>query len=138
MRAPDSSLYVNYNAGSQSGIWRIAAGSATPVQVVAMPEVKVLNGLALDQGQNTLYATDSTSGTVWKVSESDENVYEGSDRATGDPKWTATGADLVFGSNSILRSLAEVYASDDAKDKFVADFVKAWVKVMNNDRFDLK
>jgi catalase-peroxidase len=76
-------------------------------------------------------------GTVWKVSESTENVYEGSDRATGKSKWTATGADLVFGSNSILRSLAEVYASDDAKDKFVADFVKAWVKVMNNDRFDL-
>ena len=76
-------------------------------------------------------------GTAWKVSESTENVYEGSDRATGAPKWTATGADLVFGSNSILRSLAETYATDDAKDKFVADFVKAWVKVMNNDRFDL-
>ena len=76
-------------------------------------------------------------GTVWKVSESTENVYEGSDRATGKPKWTATGADLVFGSNSILRSLAEVYASDDAKDKFVADFAAAWAKVMNNDRFDL-
>ena len=76
-------------------------------------------------------------GTAWMVSESTENVYEGSDRATGAPKWTATGADLVFGSNSILRSLAEVYATDDAKDKFVADFVKAWVKVMNNDRFDL-
>ena len=76
-------------------------------------------------------------GTAWKVSESTENVYGGSDRATGAPKWTATGADLVFGSNSILRSLAETYATDDAKDKFVADFVKAWVKVMNNDRFDL-
>jgi catalase-peroxidase len=76
-------------------------------------------------------------GTAWKVSESTENVYEGRDRVTGEPKWTATGADLVFGSNSILRSLAEVYAQDDAKDKFVADFVKAWVKVMNNDRFDL-
>jgi catalase-peroxidase len=76
-------------------------------------------------------------GTAWKVSESTENVYEGSDRATGTPKWTATGADLVFGSNSILRSLAEAYATEDAKDKFVADFVKAWVKVMNNDRFDL-
>ena len=76
-------------------------------------------------------------GTAWKVSESTENVYGGSDRATGASKWTATGADLVFGSNSILRSLAETYATDDAKDKFVADFVKAWVKVMNNDRFDL-
>ena len=76
-------------------------------------------------------------GTQWKVSESTENVYEGRDRASGQPKWTATGADLVFGSNSILRSLAEVYATDDAKGKFVADFVRAWVKVMNNDRFDL-
>ncbi len=77
-------------------------------------------------------------GTVWDVSESTENVYEGRDRAAGKPKWTATAADLVFGSNSILRSLAEVYATDDAKEKFVADFVKAWVKVMNNDRFDVK
>jgi catalase-peroxidase len=75
--------------------------------------------------------------TQWKVSESTENVYEGSDRVTGEPKWTATGADLVFGSNSILRALAEVYASDDAKEKFVNDFAAAWVKVMNNDRFDL-
>jgi len=77
-------------------------------------------------------------GTAWNVSELAENVYEGSDRATGKPKWTATANDLVFGSNSILRSLAEVYATDDAKEKFVADFVKAWVKVMNNDRFDIK
>ena len=70
-------------------------------------------------------------GTEWKVSESAENVYEGRDRVTGEPKWTATAADLVFGSNSILRSLAEVYATDDAKEKFVQDFVAAWVKVMN-------
>jgi catalase-peroxidase len=76
-------------------------------------------------------------GTVWDVSESTENVYEGRDRATGKPKWTATANDLVFGSNSILRSLAEVYATDDAKEKFVQDFAKAWAKVMNNDRFDL-
>jgi catalase-peroxidase len=75
--------------------------------------------------------------TEWKVSESAENVYEGTDRASGQKKWTATANDLVFGSNSVLRSLAEVYAQDDAKEKFVADFVKAWVKVMNNDRFDL-
>ena len=76
-------------------------------------------------------------GTEWKVSESSENVYEGRDRVTGEPKWTATAADLVFGSNSILRSLAEVYATDDAKEKFVQDFVAAWVKVMKLDRFDL-
>jgi sugar lactone lactonase YvrE len=68
VRAPDGSLYVNYNAGSQSGIWRIAPEGGAPVQVVAMPGVKVLNGLALDRGQDALYATDSSSGTVWKVS----------------------------------------------------------------------
>jgi len=76
-------------------------------------------------------------GTEWKVSKAAENVYEGTDRKTGAQKWTATANDLVFGSNSVLRSLAEVYASDDAHEKFVNDFVSAWVKVMDNDRFDL-
>ena len=76
-------------------------------------------------------------GTEWKASESTENVYEGRDRATGEVKWTATAVDLVFGSNSQLRALAEVYAADDAKEKFVRDFVAAWDKVMNLDRFDL-
>jgi catalase-peroxidase len=64
-------------------------------------------------------------------------VYEGRDRATGEVKWTATAVDLVFGSNSQLRGIAEVYASDDSKEKFVRDFVAAWDKVMNLDRFDL-
>jgi catalase-peroxidase len=76
--------------------------------------------------------------TEWKSSETAENVYEGHDRASGALKWTATANDLVFGSNSVLRALAEVYAQDDSKGKFVEDFVAAWVKVMNNDRFDLK
>jgi len=75
--------------------------------------------------------------TEWKASETAENVYEGHDRSSGDLKWTATANDLVFGSNSVLRALAEVYAQDDNKGKFVEDFVAAWVKVMNNDRFDL-
>ena len=66
-----------------------------------------------------------------------ENVYEGRDRVTGELKWTATAVDLVLGSNSQLRALAEVYACDDAKEKFVRDFVTAWNKVMNLDRFDL-
>ncbi|GAC1644524.1 MAG: catalase/peroxidase HPI [Mycobacterium sp.] len=76
-------------------------------------------------------------GTEWKASESAENVYEGVDRASGQVKWTATANDLVFGSNSQLRSLAEHYAQDDNKQKFVEDFVAAWVKVMNGDRYDL-
>ncbi|PXW33961.1 catalase/peroxidase HPI [Nocardia sp. 348MFTsu5.1] len=76
-------------------------------------------------------------GTEWKTSETDENVYQGTDRKTGAPKWTATAADLVFGSHSQLRAISEVYAQQDAADKFVNDFVAAWVKVANNDRFDL-
>jgi catalase-peroxidase len=76
-------------------------------------------------------------GTEWKASETAENVYEGRDRASGALKWTATANDLVFGSNSVLRALVEVYAQDDNAGKFVEDFVAAWVKVMNNDRFDL-
>jgi catalase-peroxidase len=75
--------------------------------------------------------------TEWKASASAENVYEGRDHATGDVKWTATAVDLVFGSNSQLRALSELYASDDSKEKFVRDFVAAWNKVMNLDRFDL-
>lgn len=77
-------------------------------------------------------------GTEWKVSETAENVYVGHDRSSGAQKWTATANDLVFGSNSVLRAVVEVYAQDDNKGKFVEDFVAAWVKVMNNDRFDLK
>jgi catalase-peroxidase len=75
--------------------------------------------------------------TEWKPSASAANVYEGRDRATGELKWTGTAVDLVFGAHSQLRALAEVYASDDAQEKFVRDFVAAWSKVMNLDRFDL-
>ncbi|MFD9722632.1 catalase/peroxidase HPI [Streptomyces sp. NPDC059072] len=76
-------------------------------------------------------------GTEWKASAADENVFEGRDRSTGKVKWTATAVDLVFGAHSELRALAEVYASADAGARFVRDFVAAWVKVMNLDRFDL-
>ncbi len=76
-------------------------------------------------------------GTTWKATSEDANTFEGRNAATGEIKWTGSRADLVFGSNSELRALAEVYASDDAKEKFVADFVAAWDKVMNLDRFDL-
>jgi catalase-peroxidase len=76
-------------------------------------------------------------GTEWKAVNEDEELFEGHDRATGQKKWTGTRVDLIFGSNSILRALAEVYAQDDSKEKFVHDFVAAWNKVMNADRFDL-
>jgi catalase-peroxidase len=75
-------------------------------------------------------------GTTWTAS-ADEQEFEGRDRATGALKWTATRVDLVFGSNSELRALAEVYGSGDAQEKFVQDFVAAWDKVMNLDRFEL-
>ncbi|RRN77540.1 catalase/peroxidase HPI, partial [Pseudoxanthomonas sp. SGD-10] len=77
-------------------------------------------------------------GTSWKAMSEDKELYLGTDRKTGQPKWTGTRADLVFGSNSELRAVAEVYGSADAQDKFLKDFVAAWNKVMNADRFDLK
>jgi catalase-peroxidase len=76
-------------------------------------------------------------GTTWSATDTDGETFEGRDRRTGEVKWTATRADLIFGSNSVLRAQAEVYGSDDAKEKLVTDFVKAWVKVANLDRFDL-
>ncbi|MEZ4416339.1 MAG: catalase/peroxidase HPI [Gemmatimonadota bacterium] len=77
-------------------------------------------------------------GTRWNATSDDETLFEGRDRATGDLKWTATRVDLIFGSNSELRAIAEVYACDDAKEAFVRDFVAAWDKVMNLDRFDVR
>ena len=76
-------------------------------------------------------------GTAWSATAEDAGSFEGRDVSTGELKWTGSRVDLVFGSNSELRALAEVYASDDAREKFVHDFVAAWVKVMNLDRFDL-
>jgi catalase-peroxidase len=76
-------------------------------------------------------------GTAWKATEEDEDLFEGRDRATGELKWTGTRVDLIFGSNSQLRALAEVYACEDSQEAFVNDFVAAWNKVMNADRFDL-
>jgi catalase-peroxidase len=87
---------------------------------------------------NDFFVNLLSMGAEWKTSASaEENVYEGRDRATGEVKWTATAVDLIFGSNSQLRALSEVYAEAGANDKFVRDFVAAWTKVMNLDRFDL-
>ncbi len=86
---------------------------------------------------NDFFANLLDLGTRWEPTSEDEEAFEGRDDRTGELKWTASRVDLVFGSNSVLRAVAEVYASDDAKEKFVRDFVAAWDKVMNLDRFDL-
>ncbi len=96
------------------------------------------NGVFTDKPEtltNDFFVNLLDMGTQW--SKTGENAYQGNDRSNGAAKWTATDVDLLFGSNSILRGIAEVYASEDAKDKFLADFVAAWNKVMNADRFDL-
>ena len=100
---------------------------------------KAAHGVFTDRPEtltNDFFVNLLDMGTEWKTSAT-ENVFEGRDRATGKVKWTATAVDLVFGANSQLRAIAEVYACDDSKEKFVRDFVAAWDKVMNLDRFDL-
>ncbi|WP_372847410.1 peroxidase family protein, partial [Pontiella sp.] len=100
---------------------------------------KSKNGVLTKQKEtltNDFFVNLCDMATEWKPAEED-GLYEGFDRKTGKRKWTATRVDLVFGANPQLRALAEVYAQDDAKKKFVADFVAAWDKVMNLDRFDL-
>jgi len=87
---------------------------------------------------NDFFVNLLSPGTQWKASQDEEDVYEIRDAVSGDLRWTATSVDLVFGSNSVLRALSEVYASDDAQRKLVEDFVAAWVKVMEADRFDLR
>ncbi|MGD2120037.1 MAG: catalase/peroxidase HPI [Chromatiales bacterium] len=121
----------------------------TPPEVtVLMGGMRVLNtnygqtrhGVFTDRPEtlsNDFFVNLLDMGTVWKATSADEDLFEGSDRKTGKPKWTATRVDLVFGSNSELRALAEVYATADAQEKFVKDFIAAWNKVMNLDRFDL-
>ena len=107
-------LGANYD-GSKLGVFTATPGSLT----------------------NDFFANLLDMGTTWQATSQDANTFEGRDAATGEVTWTGSRADLVFGANSELRALAEVYASDDAKEKFAADFVAAWNKVMNLDRFDL-
>src|SRR5262245_39537787 len=87
---------------------------------------------------NDFFVSLLDMSTEWRRSASAPETFEGRERGSGHVKWTATAVDLVFGSNSQLRALAEVYASDDAKEKFVKDFVAAWNKVMNLDRYDTR
>jgi catalase-peroxidase len=121
----------------------------TPPQMTALVGgMRVLNanfgqtrhGVFTDRPEaltNDFFVNLLDMGTTWKPTSADKDLFEGTDRNTGKPKWTGTRVDLVFGSNSELRALAEVYAAADAQKKFVQDFVAAWDKVMNLDRFDL-
>jgi len=86
---------------------------------------------------NDFFVNLLNMSTTWKATSKDEDLFEGRDRATGELKWTGTRVDLIFGSNSQLRALSEVYGSEDSQKKFLYDFVAAWDKVMNLDRFDL-
>ncbi|CZF86248.1 catalase/peroxidase HPI [Grimontia marina] len=98
------------------------------------------NGVFTDKPgtlNNAFFVNLLDMSNAWTPSETEEGIYVGYDRASGEQKWTATPVDLIFGSNAELRSIAEVYASNDAQQKFIDDFVQAWAKVMNNDRFDL-
>jgi len=121
---------------------------SAPEMTVLIGGLRVLNansgqsrhGVFTDRPEtltNDFFVNLLDMGTAWKASASTENVFEGRDRSSGQVKWTATAVDLVFGSNSQLRAIAEEYGCDDSKQKFVRDFVAAWTKVMNLDRFDL-
>ncbi|HEY1060124.1 MAG TPA: catalase/peroxidase HPI [Daejeonella sp.] len=119
-----------------------------PEMTVLVGGMRVLN-TNFDQSQHGVFTKNTEAlsndffvnlldlGTSWRAISESQQAFEGRDRASGEIKWTATRADLIFGSNSELRAIAEVYGCEDAKDKFVQDFVAAWTKVMNLDRFDL-
>ena len=119
-----------------------------PQMTVLIGGMRILN-TNVNQTQHGVFTTQPESlsndffvnlldmGTSWKATKEDKDLFEGSDRVSGELKWTATRVDLIFGSNSQLRALAEVYGSSDAQERFIHDFVAAWTKVMNLDRFDL-
>ncbi len=144
-------LQVRYNVPTEELLLDRAQllGLSAPEMTVLVGGLRVIGGnhgdsangvLTERPGQltNDFFVNILDMGTAWKeADETGDELYVGSDRATGAAKWKATRTDLVFGSNSQLRALSEVYAADDAKGKFVKDFVAAWTKVMNADRFDL-
>jgi catalase-peroxidase len=152
---PVADGFRNYLKGTSAVPAEVSLVDRAQLLTLTAPEMTVLVGglrvLGANSGQsvrgvftktpetltNDFFVNLLDMSTEWKAIDGSNNVYEGRDRKTGEVKWTGTRADLVFGSHSQLRAFAEVYASADAKQKFVKDFVKAWTKVMNADRFDL-
>ncbi len=152
---PTADGFRNYFASSTAPSAEAALIDRAQMLTLTAPEMTVLVGglrtLGANAGGSELGVLTSRPGsltndffvnlldmaTQWQVSDACEHFYEGRDRATGELKWTGTAVDLVFGSNSQLRALAEVYAADDGQEMFLAEFVSAWNKVMNLDRFDL-
>jgi catalase-peroxidase len=152
---PVADGFRNYLKGTSAVPAEVSLVDRAQLLTLTAPEMTVLVGglrvLGANSGQsvrgvftktpetltNDFFINLLDMSTEWKAVDGSNNVYEGRDRKSGEVKWTGTRADLVFGSHSQLRAFAEVYASADAKQKFVKDFVKAWVKVMNADRFDL-
>ncbi|MBU2704497.1 catalase/peroxidase HPI [Zooshikella marina] len=153
---PIADGFRNYQKGSYSVSAEELLVDKAQLLTLTAPEMTVLVGgmrvLNTNTGQtkhgvftdrpetltNDFFVNLLDMGTTWKSISKDDSLFEGRNRKTGDVKWTGTRVDLIFGSNSQLRALAEVYATADSKEKFVKDFVAAWVKVMNLDRFDKK
>jgi catalase-peroxidase len=153
---PGADGFRNYYGANQSQSPADLLVDRAKLLTLTIPEMTVLVGgmrsLNANTGQaahgvftdrpgtltNDFFVNLLDNSTKWSKSGASEGIYEGADRKSGKVKWTASPVDLLFGSNSELRAIAEVYASADGKDKFVQDFVKAWAKVMNLDRFDLK
>jgi len=147
--------FRNYVSGKQRLTVEEALVDRAQLLTLTAPELTVLVGglrvLGANAGQskhgvftrqpetlsNDFFVNLLDMGTEWKATSDAKDVFEGRDRKTGEVKWTGTRADLIFGSHSQLRALAEVYATADAKAKFAKDFVVAWTKVMNADRFDI-
>ena len=152
---PAADGFLNYLKGKYSVSAEELLVDRAQLLTLTAPEMTVLVGgmraLKANYGQsphgvftkrpetltNDFFVNLLDMGTEWKATAEDEDVFEGRDRKSGERKWTGTRVDLIFGSNSQLRALAEVYGSEDAQEKFVDDFVAAWNKVMNLDRFDL-
>jgi catalase-peroxidase len=152
---PRADGFRNYLAAGQTAPGEVLLVDRARFLTLTAPEMTVLVGgmraLGANAGgvrhgvltdrpgtlTNDFFVNLLDMATEWKATSEASDLYEGRDRATGKVKWTGTRADLVFGSNSQLRAYAEVYGSDDSQEKFVRDFVAAWNKVMNLDRFDL-